>query len=47
MPAEPRPLPREKISVHKLNFYYEDGHRALKDVSVPVYEHRVTAFVGP
>ncbi len=38
---------REKISVHKLNFYYEDGNRALKDVSVPVYEHQVTAFVGP
>jgi phosphate transport system ATP-binding protein len=38
---------REKISVHKLNFYYEDGTRALKDVSVPIYEHRVTAFIGP
>jgi phosphate transport system ATP-binding protein len=38
---------REKISVHRLNFYYEDGHRALKDVSVPIYEHHVTAFIGP
>lgn len=38
---------REKISVHKLNFYYEDGNRALKDVSVPIHEHRVTAFIGP
>ncbi|CAN5704324.1 phosphate ABC transporter ATP-binding protein PstB [soil metagenome] len=38
---------REKISVHKLNFYYEDGTRALKDVSVPIHEHRVTAFIGP
>lgn len=38
---------REKISVHKLNFYYEDGTRALKDVSVPIYEHQVTAFMGP
>ena len=38
---------REKISVHRLNFYYEDGNRALKDISVPVYEHQVTAFVGP
>jgi phosphate transport system ATP-binding protein len=38
---------REKIGVHKLNFYYEDGNRALKDVSVPIHEHRVTAFIGP
>jgi len=52
--AEPpsRTLPsssslREKISVHKLNFYYADGTRALKDVSVPIYEHQVTAFIGP
>lgn len=46
------PLPgsaslREKMSVHKLNFYYEDGNRALKDVTVPIYENRVTAFIGP
>ncbi|GEP57186.1 phosphate import ATP-binding protein PstB [Reyranella soli] len=33
--------------MHKLNFYYENGHRALKDVSVPIHEHRVTAFIGP
>lgn len=38
---------REKISVHKLNFYYEDGNHALTDVSVPIYEHQVTAFIGP
>ena len=38
---------REKISVRHLDFFYEDGNRALKDVSVPVYENRVTAFVGP
>lgn len=39
--------PPEKISVHKLNFYYEDGNRALKDVSLPIYENRVTALMGP
>jgi phosphate transport system ATP-binding protein len=38
---------REKMSVHKLNFHYEDGTRALKDISVPIYEHRVTGFIGP
>jgi phosphate transport system ATP-binding protein len=41
-----RPL-RQKIDVHKLNFYYEDGNRALKDISVPIYENHVTAFIGP
>ncbi|HVO91726.1 MAG TPA: phosphate ABC transporter ATP-binding protein PstB [Terriglobales bacterium] len=38
---------REKISVRKLNFYYEDGNHALKDVTVPIYERQVTAFIGP
>ena len=38
---------REKISVHKLNFYYEDGNRALKDVSLPIYDRHVTALMGP
>jgi phosphate transport system ATP-binding protein len=38
---------REKISVRHLNFYYQDGNHALKDVSVPIYANRVTAFIGP
>ncbi len=38
---------KEKISVRHLNFYYEDGNHALKDVSVPIYANRVTAFIGP
>jgi phosphate transport system ATP-binding protein len=38
---------REKISVRNLNFHYEDGNRALKDVSLPIYAHNVTAFMGP
>ncbi|HET7884972.1 MAG TPA: ATP-binding cassette domain-containing protein, partial [Bradyrhizobium sp.] len=37
----------EKISVRRLNFFYEDGTRALHDVTVPVYDRRVTAFMGP
>ncbi len=40
-------LVKEKISVRHLNFYYQDGNRALKDVSVPIYANRVTAFIGP
>ena len=37
----------EKISVRNLNFYYENGNHALKDVSVPIYAQNVTAFIGP
>jgi phosphate transport system ATP-binding protein len=37
----------EKIAVRNLNFYYQDGNRALIDVSVPIYANRVTAFIGP
>jgi phosphate transport system ATP-binding protein len=46
-PATGSPSLRKKLSVRKLNFYYEDGNRALKDVSVPIYEHHMTAFIGP
>jgi len=37
----------EKISVHNLNFYYDNDTQALKNVSVPIYANRVTAFFGP
>jgi phosphate transport system ATP-binding protein len=37
----------EKISVRGLNFYYQDGNQALRDVTVPIYDKRVTAFMGP
>ncbi len=37
----------EKISVSNLNFYYGDGTKALKNVSVPIYANMVTAFIGP
>jgi phosphate transport system ATP-binding protein len=35
-----------KISVKDLNFYY-NTHHALKDVSLPIHEKQVTAFIGP
>ena len=38
---------KEKISVRHLNFYYQDGNQALKNVSVPIHANRVTAFIGP
>jgi phosphate transport system ATP-binding protein len=37
---------REKISIRDLDFYYGD-HRALKSISVPLYQGKVTAFIGP
>jgi phosphate transport system ATP-binding protein len=37
---------REKVSVRNLDFYYGD-FRALKSISLPLYDKRVTAFIGP
>jgi phosphate transport system ATP-binding protein len=36
----------EKISIRGLNFFYGDS-RALKDISMALYEKRATAFIGP
>jgi phosphate transport system ATP-binding protein len=36
----------EKIAVRNLNFFY-GGNRALKDINVPLYAKKVTAFIGP
>jgi phosphate transport system ATP-binding protein len=36
----------EKISIRDLNFYYGD-FLALKNLSLPLYERKVTAFIGP
>ncbi len=38
-------LPR-RIDIQNLSFYYGEN-RALKDVTVPLYERQVTAFIGP
>ena len=36
----------EKVTIRGLNFFYGES-RALKSVSLPLYEHKVTAFIGP
>ena len=36
----------QRIAVRKLNFFYGES-RALKDISLPLYANRVTAFIGP
>jgi phosphate transport system ATP-binding protein len=35
-----------RIDIRDLSFYYGEN-RALKDVSVPLYDRKVTAFIGP
>ena len=36
----------ERISIRNLDFFYGDN-RALKNISVPLYQGKVTAFIGP
>ena len=40
------PQPSERISIKNLNFFY-GASRALKDISLPLYANRVSAFIGP
>ena len=35
-----------KISVRNLNFFYGE-QKALKDISLQLYQGKVTAFIGP
>jgi phosphate transport system ATP-binding protein len=35
-----------KIEIRDLNFYYKK-FQALKNISLPIYDKRVTAFIGP
>ncbi|KQH88217.1 phosphate ABC transporter ATP-binding protein [Vibrio furnissii] len=36
------------MDIRDLNFYYDcKGERALKSVSLPIYQHQVTALIGP
>jgi phosphate transport system ATP-binding protein len=37
---------KEKISIRNLSFYY-DQSRALNNISLPLYDRAVTAFIGP
>jgi phosphate transport system ATP-binding protein len=44
--ASDRSTLAEKISIRDLNFFYGQS-RALKSISLPLYENKVTAFIGP
>ncbi len=39
--------PIEKIGVKGLDFYYQTGHHALKNISLSMGDRCVTAFIGP
>ncbi len=56
-PIEPSPVaqspaaaklatPGHKVLIQNLKFYYGDS-LALKSISLPLYAHKVTAFIGP
>ncbi|WP_159732440.1 phosphate ABC transporter ATP-binding protein PstB [Methylosinus sp. Ce-a6] len=45
MPVVEAAIPT-KVSVRDLDFYYGQS-RALKSISLPLYTHKVTAFIGP
>ena len=36
----------EKVAIRDLDFFYGD-YRALKSISLPLYQKKVTAFIGP
>jgi phosphate transport system ATP-binding protein len=44
--ADPGAGLSHKITIRGLNFYYGES-RALKDIALPLYRNKVTAFIGP
>jgi len=36
-----------KAESRNLNFYYSNGHQALKSITMPLHEKRITALIGP
>ena len=42
----PDPMPAQKAVVRNVDFFYDRFH-ALKDISLPLHDKRVTAFIGP
>ena len=44
--TDPEPTPRQKAVIRNVDFFY-DNFQALKNVSLPLHDKRVTAFIGP
>ena len=43
---DPQLVPGQKAVIRKVDFFY-DTFRALKNISLPLHDKRVTAFIGP
>jgi phosphate transport system ATP-binding protein len=41
------PALKPKIEVKNLDFFYQTGHKALKDINLSIADRCVTAFIGP
>jgi len=39
--------PTIKAEVRNLSFYYSNGKQALNNISMPLYEKKITALIGP
>ncbi len=44
-PIDPAAL-RDKVAIRNLEFFYGEA-KALKSITLPLYENKVTAFIGP
>ena len=44
--AAPAHAEKVKVDIQDLNFFYGDS-RALKNITLPLMERKVTAFIGP
>ena len=42
-----QPAAKPKIEVRNLDFFYQTGHKALKEVNLSIADRCVTAFIGP
>jgi phosphate transport system ATP-binding protein len=43
---DPKSMPKQKAVIRNVDFFY-DRFQALKNVSLPLHDKRVTAFIGP
>jgi phosphate transport system ATP-binding protein len=44
----PTPLPTQQVmKIKNLSFFYSKGQQALKNVSFPLFENKITAIIGP
>jgi phosphate transport system ATP-binding protein len=47
IPLPTTPNMQQIMKVNNLSFFYSEKQQALKDISFPLYENRITAIIGP